>query len=113
MSLIVELEKFEKTWKKQRIGLDKPNNLVYNTDMKNKDTELAKTYWNNADKGVHNQMIKSMKEAAIKGRMFTFATLENKDKLSCYRELGRKLGYKCGEWKLDKINLIAIMTVTK
>ena len=37
-SLIVELEKFEKTWKKQRIGLDKTANLVYNTSMKNKNT---------------------------------------------------------------------------
>jgi len=34
-SLIVELEKFEKTWKKQRIGLDKTANLVYNTGMNN------------------------------------------------------------------------------
>jgi hypothetical protein len=82
-------------------------------DMKNKDTELAKTYWNNASKGVHNQMIKSIKEAAINGRMFTFATLENKDKLSCYRVLGTKLGYKCGTWKIDKINQVAIMIITK
>jgi len=83
------------------------------TTMKNKDTELAKTYWNNASKQTHDQMIKSMKEAAVNGRMVTFATLENKDKLSCYRVLGTKLGFKCGAWKLDKINSIAIMPVTK
>jgi len=35
ISLIVELEKFEKTWKKQQIGLDKSVNLVYNTSMLN------------------------------------------------------------------------------
>ena len=34
-SLIVELEKFEKTCKKQRIGLDKTEKTCYNTDMRN------------------------------------------------------------------------------
>ena len=81
--------------------------------MKNKDITIATEYWNNASKGTHDQMIKTIKTSAIVGRICTFATLENKDKLSCYRVLGTKMGYKCGDWSLDKINLIAIMTVTK
>jgi hypothetical protein len=89
------------------------NTNTKDQDMKNKDIELAKTYWNNASKGTHDQMIKSMKDAANKGRMVTFATLDDKAKLSAYRVLGTKMGYKCGTWLLRDNNLTAIMTVTK
>ena len=84
------------------------------TTMKNNsEFALARTYWNNASKHTHDQMIKSIKEAAVKGRMVTFATLENKDKLSAYRVLAQKMGFKCGTWLLRENNLTAIMTVTK
>ena len=44
-SLIVELEKFEKTWKKQRIGLDKTEKTCYNTDMKNTENKITYREW--------------------------------------------------------------------
>ena len=47
ISLIVELEKFEKTWKKQQIGLDKSNKLVYNTSMLNEKKTLKENEMKN------------------------------------------------------------------
>tara|TARA_Y100000310_G_scaffold11745_1_gene12244 strand:+ start:14304 stop:14615 length:312 start_codon:yes stop_codon:yes gene_type:complete len=50
----------QKTFKKQRIGLDKPNNLVYNTDMLNNDKEKKMTFkiHENDKKTVSNLMSK-------------------------------------------------------
>ena len=83
------------------------------TTMKNKDIALAKTYWNNASKSTHDQMIKTIKTSAIVGRIWTFATLENKDKLSTYRVLASKMGYTMGTWLLRDNNLTATATIKK
>ena len=50
----------QKTFKKQRIGLDKPNNLVYNTNMLNNDKEKKMTFkiHENDKKTVSNLMSK-------------------------------------------------------
>ena len=81
--------------------------------MKNKDITLANEFWANASKNKKDQMFKSIKKAAIVGRMVIFASLDDKAKLSAYRVLATKMGFKCGTWLLRENNLTAIMTVTK
>ena len=83
------------------------------TTMKNKDIALANECWANASKNKKDQMFKSIKKAAIVGRMVIFASLDDKAKLSAYRVLATKMGFKCGTWLLRENNLTAIMTVTK
>ena len=83
------------------------------TTMKNKDITLANEFWANASKNKKDQMFKSIKKAAIVGRMVIFASLDDKAKLSAYRVLATKMGFKCGTWLLRENNLTAIMTVTK
>ena len=77
------------------------------------DTTLANEYWKNASKHKKDQMFKTIKKSAIKGRISLFASLEDKAKLSAYRVLATKMGFKCGTWLLRENNLTAIMTITK
>ena len=81
--------------------------------MKNKDIAIATEYWNSASKHTHDQMIKTIKNAAKTGRIWTFADLENKDKLSTYRVLASKMGYTMGTWWLRDNNLTATATIKK
>ena len=83
------------------------------TTMKNKDITLANEFWANASKNKKDQMFKSIKKAAIVGRMVIFASLDDKAKLSAYRVLATKMGFKCGTWLLRENTLTANMTITK
>ena len=114
------IKNMRQTSKKPRTALDKSTDLVYNTDMKskenkmtNKDIKLANEFWANASKHKKDQMFKSLKKAAIDGRIVLFATLEDKAKLSTYRVLATKMGFTMGAWMLRKNELTAIATIKK
>ena len=113
-------KKMKKTSQNSRIAIDKSEKIVYNTDMKNKenkmtnkDIKLANEFWANASKHKKDQMFKSIKKAAIEGRIVLFATLEDKAKLSAYRVLATKMGFTLGTWMLRKNELTAIATIKK
>ena len=81
MSLIVELEKFEKTWKKQRIGLDKPNNLVYNTGMRNNNNN-KENKMSNLDKLINHFLLRGHSWIrSVQLAKSTLTTIENGDTL--------------------------------
>tara|TARA_B100000809_G_scaffold244014_1_gene269542 strand:- start:20 stop:292 length:273 start_codon:yes stop_codon:yes gene_type:complete len=83
------------------------------TTMKNKDITLANEYWKNASKHTKDQMFNTIKKCASAGRIWTFATLEDKDKLSTYRVLASKMGYTMGTWMLRKNEVTATATLKK